>query len=247
MPNVNQSYCPHCGSTSIESKTDTYIKTEQEKTINWGRAVAGWALFGPVGGAVGGLTGKQQYSSTVQSSNTYCYCLNCGTSWDPQNLYKLRESIKHLTGFEPNLAKENHRIYVDYFINEMNPLFERLKAIEPNKKTKREKDQEENEKLINSGCSTPVLISSFVLAGIIGISIGNLFNLGDFIRLLIILTFTLIFCVVIGGWRYRLKTQEEKKAKIKQREENQKEKEKIQEQIQQKALDFHHQNLHLTE
>jgi hypothetical protein len=243
----NKSYCPHCGSSSIESKTDTHTKTEQEKQINWGRAVAGWALFGPVGGAVGGLTGKQQYSTTIQSSNTSSYCLNCGTSWDPQNLYKLRESIKDLTGFEANLAKENHRIYVDNFINEMNPLFEQLKRLEFNKKTKREKDEEEFEKLIKFGCSGPIVTFSLVLAAIIGISIQTLFDLGDFIVFLIILSLIFIFSVVIGVSRYNLNAQKEEKAKIRQREENKKEKEKLKEQIKQEALDFHHNNLHLTE
>jgi hypothetical protein len=39
--------CPNCGSNHIQLKKET--------NVSWGRAAAGWALFGVVGGALGKL------------------------------------------------------------------------------------------------------------------------------------------------------------------------------------------------
>ena len=44
--------CPNCGSDHIQLKKET--------NVNWGRAAAGWALFGVVGGAVGSVTGEDR-------------------------------------------------------------------------------------------------------------------------------------------------------------------------------------------
>lgn len=73
--------CPNCGSEHIQLKKDT--------NVNWGRAVAGWALFGIVGGAVGAVTGEDRNVNA---------CLDCGTAWKAADLYKTCQLIKNLTG-----------------------------------------------------------------------------------------------------------------------------------------------------
>lgn len=98
--NKNISYCPNCGSSSIQLKTD--VRGDKGREINWGRAVAGWVLFGVVGGAVGGLTGQQKNNIV---SLDYCYCLNCGTTWKPEDIYQLKNTIKQLTGLNADLSK----------------------------------------------------------------------------------------------------------------------------------------------
>jgi uncharacterized Zn finger protein len=71
--------CPNCGSD--------HIQIIRETNVSWGRAVAGWALFGVVGGAVGAVTGEDR---------NVIYCLNCGTSWKAADLYKTLQVIKDL-------------------------------------------------------------------------------------------------------------------------------------------------------
>lgn len=60
--NSDAARCPKCGSTSI---------TLQGKKLSLGRAVAGNVIAGPLGGAVGAITSKQNY----------CICLRCGHKW----------------------------------------------------------------------------------------------------------------------------------------------------------------------
>lgn len=54
--------CPKCGSISVGL---------QARKLSVGRAVAGNLVAGPLGGAVGALTSKQNY----------CVCLKCGYKW----------------------------------------------------------------------------------------------------------------------------------------------------------------------
>ncbi len=72
--------CPNCGSD--------HIQIIRETNVSWGRAVAGWALFGVVGGVVGAVTGEDRNAIS---------CLNCGTSWKAADLYKTLQVIKQLT------------------------------------------------------------------------------------------------------------------------------------------------------
>ena len=85
--------CPNCGSSHIQLKRET--------NVNWGRTVAGWALFGVVGGAVGAVTGEDRNANA---------CLDCGTSWKATDLFKTLQTIKNLTGETLDLAKEEDRL-----------------------------------------------------------------------------------------------------------------------------------------
>jgi hypothetical protein len=96
--------CPNCGSDHIQLK--------QETDVNWGRAIAGYALFGIVGGAVGGVTGEDR------SANA---CLECGTSWKAQELYKLLQVIKNYTGAKLNLSQECDRLFMNAFVSQLLP------------------------------------------------------------------------------------------------------------------------------
>jgi hypothetical protein len=107
--------CPNCGSSDIQLKTDS------RQNVNWGRAIAGWALFGVVGGAVGAVTGKGK-SETITAN----VCLNCGTIWDAATLYKLLQHIKFLTGVELDLSQENDRDRMNIFIREIQPLVDKV-------------------------------------------------------------------------------------------------------------------------
>ncbi len=86
--------CPNCGSEHIQLKKDT--------NVDWGRAVAGWALFGVVGGAVGAVTGEDRNANV---------CLDCGTSWKAADLYQTRQVIKNLTGVTLDLSCEKDRLF----------------------------------------------------------------------------------------------------------------------------------------
>ncbi len=105
--------CPNCGSEHIQLKQDT--------NVDWGRAVAGWALFGVVGGAVGAVTGEER------STNV---CLDCGTSWKATDLYKIRQVIKNLTDVTLDLANESDRNFINDFIHEVSPYIESISDAE---------------------------------------------------------------------------------------------------------------------
>lgn len=105
----NSAYCPNCGSSHLQIRKDT--------NVSWGRAAVGWALFGAVGGAVGAITGEDRNSVV---------CLNCGTSWKAKDLYKIRETIKELTGKDLNLSQERDRYYLNSFVREIGPILEKL-------------------------------------------------------------------------------------------------------------------------
>lgn len=77
--------CPNCGSEHITLKRET--------NVSWGRAIAGWALFGVVGGAVGAVTGEDRNVNA---------CLTCGASWKAANLFQVIQTIKKFT--ESSLA-----------------------------------------------------------------------------------------------------------------------------------------------
>lgn len=147
--------CPNCGSNHIQLK--------RESKVNWGRAVAGWALLGIVGGAVGAVTGEDRNTNV---------CLNCGTSWKATDLYKTLQIIKKSTGKNLNLEKEEDRIYMDDFMLEISPYLEEIS-----------KQEKEGQKLINeaenkslestaSGCGGGCLISFASLLGLAGTASG---------------------------------------------------------------------------
>ncbi|WP_234300653.1 hypothetical protein [Sphaerospermopsis aphanizomenoides] len=119
--------CPNCGSNHIQIK--------QETDVNWGRAIAGYALFGVVGAAVGAVTGEDRNVNA---------CLDCGTSWKAQDLYNLLQVIEKYTGVKLNLARQRDRSFMNKFISEVVPYLEiiadtekKVKNLLPKQKKKR--------------------------------------------------------------------------------------------------------------
>jgi hypothetical protein len=96
--------CPNCGSDHIVLK--------QETNVSWGRAAAGWLLFGAIGGAVAAVTGEDRNANA---------CLNCGTSWKAADLHKVLQAIQGYTGAELNLSREPDRLYLNSFVAEVSP------------------------------------------------------------------------------------------------------------------------------
>ena len=105
--------CPNCGSGHIQLK--------QETDVNWGNAIAGYALFGVVGAAVGAVTGEDRNVNA---------CLDCGKSWKAEDLFKLLQIIKDCTGAKLNLARERDRLFMDNFLFEMGSYLEEIPNIE---------------------------------------------------------------------------------------------------------------------
>jgi hypothetical protein len=105
--------CPNCGSSHIQLKRET--------NVNWGRTVAGWALFGIVGGAVGAVTGEDRNANA---------CLDCGTSWKATDLFKTLQTIKNLTGVTLDLAREQDRLYMNNFMHEIGSYLESISSLE---------------------------------------------------------------------------------------------------------------------
>lgn len=127
--------CPNCGSTHIQLKRET--------NVSWGRAITGLALFGVVGGAVGAVTGEDRNANA---------CLDCGTSWKAEDLYKILQLIKKSTDINPDMTKTTDRSFVNDFILEMTPYIEAMS-----------KAQKEAEKIVKDSESKKSL---FAMAGI---------------------------------------------------------------------------------
>ncbi len=105
------SYCPRCGSGSVTLKNDT--------SVSWGRAVVGWALLGPIGGAVGAVTGDDRMANA---------CLECGETWKAQDLYLVQTQVKELTGVQLNLSKATHRQCLEEYIHTIPPAYAKLEV-----------------------------------------------------------------------------------------------------------------------
>ena len=125
--------CPNCGSDHIQLKKET--------NVNWGRAAAGWVLFGVVGGAVGAVTGDDRDANA---------CLDCGTTWKAADLFKTLQIIKKLTGEKLDLTKEEDREYMNNFISEISASLDAISEIEK----KYEKLIVDKEKQLNQGAGT---------------------------------------------------------------------------------------------
>jgi hypothetical protein len=105
--------CPNCGSEHITLK--------QETNVSWGRAVVGWALLGPVAGAVGAVTGEDR---TVNA------CLDCGESWKAKELYGVLGHIRELIRVDLDLRIERDRRCLQDYVKCIPPsYFEQSKAI----------------------------------------------------------------------------------------------------------------------
>jgi hypothetical protein len=132
----NSAYCPNCGSSHLQIRKDT--------NVSWGRAAVGWALLGAVGGAVGAITGEDRNSVA---------CLNCGTSWKAKDLYKIRETIKELTGKNLNLSQERDRHYLNSFISDIGPLLENVSKAKKEANSAIQKVELEKSKSTTEGCT----------------------------------------------------------------------------------------------
>jgi hypothetical protein len=147
--------CPNCGSDHIALKKET--------NVNWGRAIAGWALFGVVGGAVGAVTGEDR---TVNA------CLDCGTSWKAADLYKLIKIIEMYTNNTVDLSKEKHRIYMDRFTSKVSPYIESITISNQKSNTLIKRVKEKVSKNDGEACSWGCTVSIMMFF----ISLGVLFS-----------------------------------------------------------------------
>lgn len=164
--------CPNCGSNDIQLKRET--------NVSWGRAIVGYALFGVVGGAVGGITGEDRNVNA---------CLDCGTTWRAADLYNSLQFIKRETGKSLDLTRENHRLFLNEVIAELSSYSNQIAEIE--NKT-RISIQSRNEGQAGGGCGCLI---GFLIAVIISIIIqGNFWPL-----VIIICTFASIVGRVIEG------------------------------------------------
>lgn len=137
--------CPKCGSDDIQMR--------QEATVNWGRAAAGWALFGVVGGAVGAVTGEDRHSN---------FCLDCGTAWRAQDLYNILQQIKKHTGVDLKLARRDDRQFMDNFITDIGPFLEFVNEQEQHGAKLLQEAEEKSTESTRAGCMAGTM---FAVAG----------------------------------------------------------------------------------
>jgi hypothetical protein len=164
--------CPNCGSTHIQLKRET--------NVNWGRAITGLALFGVVGGAVGAVTGEDRNTNA---------CLDCGTSWKAEDLYKILQLIKKSTDINPDMTTRIDRSFVNNFISEITPYIEAMSTAEKEAE-KIVKDSENNKAQFEAaGCSWGCMLTLalgfasgftgsllFLMIPIVGLCIGKLMD-----------------------------------------------------------------------
>jgi hypothetical protein len=186
--------CPNCGST--------HVQLVRETNINWGRAVAGWALFGVVGGAVGAVTGEDR---------NVISCLDCGTTWKASDLYRTLQLVKQLTDITLDLYVEEDRFFLNTFILEINPYIEaNLEA-----KTKADKLIKDIELRRNAGasqgCGFGCLTSMIGCSAIAGSSMAG----SGFLILLIIPVIGALLGTLVDGLNKKYIEQELDKAKKK--------------------------------
>jgi len=156
--------CPNCGSSHIALKNET--------NINWGRAVAGWALFGVVGGAVGAVTGEDRNANA---------CLNCGTTWKAADLYKILRVIKNSTGVTLDLRRKRDRAYMNCFLAEVSPYIEAISEAE-----------KQANRLIEAAQNIPIAVATtgcgcgFMASLVMAMGLGSSLSTGGFLMLVII-------------------------------------------------------------
>lgn len=162
--------CPNCGSD--------HIQIIRETNVSWGRAVAGWALFGVVGGAVGAVTGEDR---------NVISCLNCGTSWKAADLYKTLQVIKDLTNLKLDLSMDNHRDFMNEIIPEITTYYNSISQLD-----------RDTHRLIgdNPGVGVGMFIGyfiGFILLIVIWSKAGGWWGFAFFV-------FGWVLCGIIGGY-----------------------------------------------
>jgi hypothetical protein len=148
--------CPTCGSSHIHLKRET--------NVSWGRAAAGWALFGVVGGAVGAVTGDDKNVNA---------CLDCGTSWKAADLYKTLQIIKNTTGETLDLTREKDRLFMNSFIHEISPYLESISDIEKRTEKLIKNNQGKLNEKAAAGCSYGCLTSVMGCTAVASTASGN--------------------------------------------------------------------------
>lgn len=167
--------CPNCGSDHIQLKRET--------NVSWGRAVAGYALFGVVGGAVGAVTGEDRNVNA---------CLDCGTSWKAADLHKMKEIIKKLTFRKINLAIEEDRLYLNDFMAELGPHLDSISKAEEQANLMIKNAENEKEAMAATGGGLGCLSSLLLGCGSMFVGAS-----GDAVFFTVIV-FT-VFCYGIGS------------------------------------------------
>ena len=168
--------CPNCGSDHIQLKRET--------NVNWGRAIAGYALFGIVGGAVGGMTGEDRTANA---------CLDCGTSWKAHELYKILQIIEDYTGVKINLTIEDDRLYMNNFISTVIPHLQNIS--ETKKRAEEIVIKTENEAKSNANPGYSGIGCAAIIGGLS--TLGSISSgFGIFIILFISLSFFILCCII---------------------------------------------------
>jgi hypothetical protein len=163
--------CPNCGCSDIQIKRET--------NISWGRAIAGWAVFGALGGAVGAVTGEDRNVNA---------CLDCGATWKAELLHRSIQEFKQDIGEKINLENLAHREMLKNYVDARSRVFELNNQLdeEIRKQKKSIKDGDTNTFFGVLGC-----LPGFVLACILALfGLGNLF-------ILILILFS-ILGIIIG-------------------------------------------------
>lgn len=149
--------CPNCGSGHVTLKN--------VKNVSWGRAVAGWALFGVIGGAVGAVTGEDKNVNV---------CLDCGTSWKAADLYKVLRFVKDSTGDTLDLAREEDRAYMNSLVVEVGPYFEAAAIAEKNaEKLISETIKNKSVEKVALGCQLGCIVSAIGYFALVSILSGG--------------------------------------------------------------------------
>jgi hypothetical protein len=108
------STCPYCGSEKIQVIRDS--------KINWTRAAVGHIVYGPVGAALGSVTGKSRFAN---------YCLDCGKHWDQSGLVEVVKEMERIAKCKLDLTQDGHRMALAKF-SEKREEFERKFKIAKN-------------------------------------------------------------------------------------------------------------------
>lgn len=170
--------CPNCGSDHIQLISENITDT----TVNWGRALVGYTLFGVVGGAVGAVTGEGR-----SVNERAIVCLDCATSWNPQELYQVLTMISQLTNnLTIDLSKLNARLFVNDFIAEIFPYIDEIKISES--------QHQERMRLIK-----PATMEEKIVGGLITLLFFSLMGFGFGISISIVLNISVIQIFLIIG------------------------------------------------
>ncbi|WP_264326631.1 hypothetical protein [Romeriopsis navalis] len=128
---------------------------KNSKQVSWGRAAVGWALLGPIGGAVGAVTGADD------SANA---CLECGETWKAQDIHHLIGNIHSLTGVRLNLEKDTHRRCLNDYITELLPTYAAMDEAKKYNPETEHKGRESDARIalaLSTGLGIPLMLLIF--------------------------------------------------------------------------------------